>query len=211
MVISLIWWVALRPSTSGPSVHPLIVFARITVGAPVELGGRPVGAVDLAVVETAAAQRPDLVVGPVLDERLQLGLGSEEVLADVGAVLRPEPLVVAIERLVHLVDQVPLDVPGQQLVPAPPPDDLDDVPAGAAEDGLELLDDLAAAPDRAVEPLQVAVDHPGEVVELLPGGEGDRPQRLGLVGLAVADEAPHPRLRGVVSPRLWRYLLNRAW
>jgi len=34
VVIFLIWWVALRPSTSGPSVQPLIVLARITVGAP---------------------------------------------------------------------------------------------------------------------------------------------------------------------------------
>ena len=30
----LIWWVALRPSTSAPSVQPLIVLARMTVGAP---------------------------------------------------------------------------------------------------------------------------------------------------------------------------------
>ena len=34
VVIFLIWWVALRPSTSGPSVQPLIVLARMTVGAP---------------------------------------------------------------------------------------------------------------------------------------------------------------------------------
>jgi hypothetical protein len=34
-VIFLIWWVALRPSTSGPRVHPLMVLARMTVGAPV--------------------------------------------------------------------------------------------------------------------------------------------------------------------------------
>ena len=28
------WWVMLRPSTPGPSVQPLIVLARMTVGAP---------------------------------------------------------------------------------------------------------------------------------------------------------------------------------
>ena len=33
-VIFLIWWVALRPSISGPSVQPLIVLARMAVGAP---------------------------------------------------------------------------------------------------------------------------------------------------------------------------------
>ena len=34
LVIFLIWWVALRASISGPSVQPLIVLARMTVGAP---------------------------------------------------------------------------------------------------------------------------------------------------------------------------------
>ena len=33
-VIFLIWWVALRASTSGPSAQPFTVCARITVGAP---------------------------------------------------------------------------------------------------------------------------------------------------------------------------------
>ncbi|MGH9108941.1 MAG: hypothetical protein ACRDY3_05665 [Acidimicrobiales bacterium] len=33
-VIFLIWWVALRASIWGPSVHPLIVLARMAVGAP---------------------------------------------------------------------------------------------------------------------------------------------------------------------------------
>ena len=70
---------------------------------------------------------------------------------------------------------------------------------GAPEDGLELLDDLAVAAHRAVEALQVAVDDPGQVVELLAAGQRDRAQGLGLVGLAVAEEAPHPRAAGVVE------------
>ncbi len=100
---------------------------------------------------------------------------------------------------VHLVEQDAVDVTGQQLVPLAAPDDLDDVPAGAAEHRLELLDDLAVAADRAVEALEVAVDDPGEVVELLAGGERQGAERLGLVDLAVADEAPDPRAAGVVD------------
>ena len=69
--------------------------------------------------------------------------------------------------------------------------DLDHVPARAAEDRLELLDDLAVAADRAVEALQVAVDDEDEVVEALTAREADRAERLGLVGLAVAEERPH--------------------
>ncbi len=34
LVIFLIWCVALRASISGPSVQPLIVLARMTVGEP---------------------------------------------------------------------------------------------------------------------------------------------------------------------------------
>ena len=76
---------------------------------------------------------------------------------------------------------------GSQCVPQI---DLDDVPAGAAEVALELLDDLAVAAHRAVEALQVAVDDEDQVVELLARGHADRAHRFGLVHLAVAAEAP---------------------
>ena len=68
---------------------------------------------------------------------------------------------------------------------------------GAAEVGLELLDDLAVAAHRAVEALQVAVDDEDEVVELLAAGERDRAQRLRLVHLAVAEEGPDLAAGGV--------------
>src|SRR5262249_14011142 len=58
-------------------------------------------------------------------------------------------------------------------------------------DRLELLNDLAVAPDGAVETLQVAVDDEDEVVEALAGGDRQAVGALGLVHLAVADEAPH--------------------
>ena len=70
------------------------------------------------------------------------------------------------------------------------PDDLDDVPAGAAEHAFELLDDLAVAAHRAVEALQVAVDDEDQVVELLAAGERDRAERFRLVAFAVAQERP---------------------
>ena len=105
------------------------------------------------------------------DHGAQARVGSEEVLADVRTVCHREPLVVAVERLAHLVDQDAIDVARQQVVPLAGPDDLDDVPASAAERRLELLDDLAVATHRAVEALQVAVDDEGQVVEALASGE----------------------------------------
>jgi hypothetical protein len=91
----------------------------------------------------------------------------------------------------------PFLVAGQQRVPVAAPDDLDDVPAGAAEDRLQLLDDLAVAAHRAVEPLQVAVDHEHQVVEALAGGQRDGAQGLRLVHLAVAEEGPDLAALGV--------------
>ena len=183
----------LRASTPGPSVQPLTVLARITVGAPVVLGRGLVGRVDLAVVVAAAAELGEVVVGQVLDELAQARVRPEEVLADVGAAGDRELLELAVERVVHLLDEDAVDVAGEELVPLAGPDHLDHVPARAAEDRLELLDDLAVAADRPVEALEVAVDDERQVVEALAGGDVERAERLGLVGLAVAEERPDAR------------------
>src|SRR5690606_6785966 len=97
----------------------------------------------------------------------------------------------AVDQLFEAAHQRALVVLGEELVPSAAPRDLDDVPAGAAEDPLELLDDLAVAVHRAVEALEVAVDDPDEVVELGARRHPDGAERLGFVGLAVAQERPH--------------------
>src|SRR6185436_12144200 len=71
------------------------------------------------------------------------------------------------------------------------PDDLDDVPACAAENAFQFLDDLTVAAHWAVEPLEIAVHDPDEVVEVFAGGEGELAQAFRLVGLAVSNERPH--------------------
>ena len=155
--------------------------------------------VHLPVVVPAAGQAADLVVRQVLDHLAQPRVTAEEVLADVGARLHAVGLELPVRRGVHLVDQHAVGVLRQQRVPVAAPDDLDHVPAGAAEERLELLDDLAVAAHRAVEPLQVAVDHEREVVQFLAGGQADRAERLRLVHLAVAEECPHVRPGRVVQ------------
>ena len=177
-----------------------MVLARMTVGWPGRLGGRLVGGVQLAVVVPAAWQVAQVVVGEMLDEGSQPRVGAEEMLPDVGAVLGGVLLELAVDGGVHLVEQDAVDVAGQQLVPLAAPHHLDDVPAGAAEGGLQLLDDLPVAAYRAVEALQVAVDDEDQVVELFAGRQRQGAERLGLVALAVAEEAPHPALRGVGDP-----------
>ena len=54
---------------------------------------------------------------------------------------------------------------------------------------FQFLDDLAVAPDRSVEALQVAVDDPGQIVEAVAAGQRDGAKRLRLVAFAVAQKA----------------------
>ena len=166
------------------------------------LRGGLIGGVDLAVIQAAAVERPDLLVAHVGDHRLQLRPHPEEVLAHVGAVARLIGLIIAVERLVHPRQQMTLVILCQERVPPAAPDHLDHVPARTAEVGLKLLDDLAVAAHRAVEALQVAVDDKDQVVQAFTAGHADRAQGLGLVHLAVAHERPHlaPRGLGQAAP-----------
>ena len=87
--------------------------------------GRGVGRVDLLGVVPAAVQVPDLLVGHVLDAVGQLRVLPEEVLAHVGAVARLVDLVLAVDRLLHALDEQAVVVGLQQRVPAVAPDHLD--------------------------------------------------------------------------------------
>ena len=190
----------LRASTPGPRVQPLTVLARTTVGRAAVLGRRLVRRVDLAVVVAAAPELEDVVVGQVLDDLLEARIRAEEVVPDVVAARDRVLLELAVEGLVHLLDQHAVDIARQELVPLPAPHDLDDVPPGAAEQALQLLDHLAVAPHRPVEALEVAVDDEGQVVEAVAGGQRDAGDRLGLVHLAVAQERPHALPARVLDP-----------
>ncbi len=164
------------------------------------LGRGLVGGVDLAIVVAAATELGEIVVGQVLDQLAQPRVRAEEVLADIGATGHRELLELPVERLVHLLDEQAVHVAGEQVVPLATPDDLDHVPARAAEGRFEFLDDLAVAAHRAVEPLQVGVDHEGQVVEALTRGDVECAEQFGLVRLPIAEERPDARIRGIEQP-----------
>ncbi|MNF36616.1 hypothetical protein D3C84_175150 [compost metagenome] len=81
-------------------------------------------------------------------------------------------------------------IAGEQRIPLRAPQDFDHVPAGTGEQRFQFLDDLAVTAHRAVEALQVAVDDEGQVVQLLPGGQGQAGDGFRLVHLAIAEHAP---------------------
>ncbi len=161
-----------------------------------------VGRIDLRGIVAAAGQGPDLIIGPVGHHGRELGILAEEMLAHIGAVLGLEVLVLAVDRLLHAPQEDAARVLGDQPVPARAPQHLDDVPAGTAEDALQLLDDLAVAAHRAVQALQVAVDDEDQVVELLAPAQRDGAQALGLVRLPVAEERPHLAVGGIRQPAM---------
>ena len=157
---------------------------------PLGLHGRLVRVVHLQGIVSAPPQMLQLGIGQVLHHLLEIGMDAEELVPYILARRHAVLLVLAVHRLVHAVHEEPVAVLLQQGVPVAAPDALDDVPARAPEDGFQLLDDLVVAPDRTVEPLQVAVDHENEVVELLQDRHGDGAEGLGLVHLPVAHHDP---------------------
>ena len=157
---------------------------------PLVLNRRGIRSVDLVRIVSAPIQAPDVLVAHARDHLERLRVLAEEMLAHEGAVVRLVVLVLAVDRFLHDAQQDAILVAREQRVPVAAPDQLDDVPAGAAELAFELLDDLAVAAHRAVEPLQVAVHHEDQVVESFARREPDRAQRFRLVHLAVAAEHP---------------------
>ena len=150
----------------------------------------------LGVVATAL-QVAHLLVGQVLDHLQEARVGAEEVLANVVARFGHVLLELSVDDFAQALHQDAFGVGREQRIPVAARDQLDHVPARAAERGPELLDDLAVAAHRSVQALQVAIDHEDQVVESFARREGERPQRFGFVHLAVAQEGPHATRRGL--------------
>jgi hypothetical protein len=121
------------------------------------------------------------------------------VVANVGPVVGLVGLIVTVGRGVHQIHQGAVAVRVQQRVPLAAPHHLDDVPARTAEERLQLLDDFAVAANRAVQSLQVAVDHECQVVQAFQCGHMSQPAALRLVHLAVTQKRPDVLIRGVLE------------
>ena len=96
-----------------------------------------VGVVDLCGIVAAAMQPDQLVVGIVFHQLQQLWILAEEMLAQIRSTLGLVCLEVAIHGLFHALQQQPLVVAREQLIPIRTPDDLDDIPSRAEERALQ--------------------------------------------------------------------------
>src|SRR5262245_11940036 len=103
----------------------------------------------------------------MFDQLAQTGIRPEEVLAAIGSVSGRKLLVGAIHRVVHLLEQDPIYIPQEQVVPVASPDDFDYVPTGAAENHLQFLNDLPVSAHGSIQPLEVAVHYEDQIIEPL--------------------------------------------
>ena len=154
---------------------------------------RFVGRVHLARVVTAAHELGELHVREMMHELEQLRIPAKEMFPHVAARLDDVFLIIAVHRFFHSLEQQTALVAREQIIPIRAPDDFDDIPTRTTERCFKFLDDLAVAAHRAIETLQVAIDDPDQVVEILARCERGRAERFRFIALAVADEAPDLR------------------
>ncbi len=160
---------------------------------------RPVGGMDLEHVMAAALETVDLFIAHASNQPGQGFVLSKEVFAVIGAVLGGKGLELAIDGLRQRTHQQAVIVPRQQRVPVRAPDQLDHVPASSLEQRFQFIDDPPVAAHRTVQALQVAVDHPSQVVQPFPGRQGQGRHAFRLIHLAIAEDAPHMAVGGVLQ------------
>ena len=162
---------------------------------------RVIRRVDLVRVVAAAVQVPDVVVGPVGDQRLQLGR-VEEMLADVRAVLGLERLVLAVDALPSSActgcpscrarAARPSACPRSTLITFQP------APRKSLSSSWMILPLPRTGPSSRCR-LQLTTKI--RLSSFSRDGHADRAHRLGLVHLAVAHERPDLAALGVRERR----------
>ncbi len=135
---------------------------------------RAVSCVHFNWIVPAQSHARELIVGEMLDHFQQARVATEEVLPEVRAAFNEIFLVLAVADFTEPLDQQAVAVVLNQVVPIRSPDDFDYVPAGAAEDRFQFLDDLSVSAYRTVQPLKVAVDDEDQIVELFARCQRDR-------------------------------------
>ena len=99
-------------------------------------------------------------------------------------------MILAVDNFAHSLNKLTVNVIIKQRIPVGSPDDLDHVPASTAEGGFQFLNDLAVASYRPIKSLQVAVNDPGEVVQIFARCQRQSTQGFWLIAFAVTKISP---------------------
>src|SRR6266478_4676997 len=122
------------------------------------LDSRFISGINFSRIVAALPQGAQRLIRNILDHFEQARISPKDLLANVGARLDDEFLKLAVHHFAQALDQQAVIVAFKQRVPVASPKDLYDVPARASEGCLEFLHDLSIPANRAVQPLQVAID-----------------------------------------------------
>ncbi len=114
-------------------------------------------------------------------------------------------LVLAVDDLAHPFDELTVVVLGEDRIPVAAQTTLTQFQPAPRKSSFELLNDLAVAADRSVEPLQVAVDDPRRRLSSFSRvARVIAPRVSGSSIFAVADERTTRDLLVSIRPRCWR-------
>ena len=119
---------------------------------------RSVRRMNLDRIMTAEPHAGQLFVRKMFHHLQQPGIGAKEILPEIGAALDEIFLILAVGDLAHSPDQQAIAIRLDKFVPIAAPNDLNNIPPGAAEDCFQFLDDLAVPAHWPVKALQIAVD-----------------------------------------------------
>ena len=167
-----------------------------------------VGGINFFGIVSAAPHHQQFLVGVIFDEVEQLRILAEEMLADVRARHADVLLKLAIDDFAHSFHEQTGFILFQKRVPVVAPNDFDDVPASARKQCLKLLDNLPVPANRAIQALQVTVDHERQIVELFAGRKRYRTERFGLIAFAVAHESPNVLVRDIFDPAIRQIMIE---
>ena len=121
--------------------------------------------VNFAQVMAAAFQAVDFVVGQGGANGLHARTLPKKMFAVEWAVIGRKGLQLTINGAVERIDEFAGRIARKQRIPIRAPQELDDVPASAGKQRLELVNDMTIAAHRAIQSLQVAVNDEDQIVE----------------------------------------------
>ena len=122
---------------------------------------------------TAAQKFGNLLVAQMRDEFEQLRILTEEMFPRITPRFDDVFLVITVAAFFHALEQQTGLVALNNFIPLGSPNHFDDVPTRTPDKTFKLLNDFSVAAHRPVEPLQIAVHNPDDVIQTFARSERD--------------------------------------
>ena len=138
-----------------------------------------------------------MLIAESLSELGKLRVLAKEVIAVKAPILGGEGLHLPVHRVGKSFHQGLLDISGKQAIPVTAPNEFDHIPSRTAKEFFQFVNDAPVTANRTIQALQVAIDHPHQVVQFFAGGKRQCAHAFGLVHFPIAKHAPDFALTAV--------------